>query len=350
MATSTSNGKRAREERNDCSFYAPDLSTLAVYTYQGSLVTHFLPAARSRAESLAALIEAVFGSRRRTFSMTSSPDGDFLVMDEAMHRELFGGADSRQWSCLYIHEGSTEVHGAEISGALSTLCDRLARAHVPVLNMCTISRNFMLVRQEAAEVALQTLRATIEPPAEATADANQQQEASPRAAKAPSNRERVCAGVRIELLRGHVCIGMVSVAALKTAAHALLSLLFLQPSKGARGSRRPPLTHYFEMGGEVSLILDQSALDALVAEEAESASALLIAFGGTLSKGWRVLSVTAPAGSDGVGILSAVCLPLSSLPLLNVSTLDHTFVLVRESDVPQAIELLQRAEFAVERD
>lgn len=77
-----------------------DLSTLAVFTYQGKLSTHYIPAAK-RGEHLPALIEAVFGSNRGTFSFTASTDGVFLVMDESMHRELFGGADSRQWSCLY---------------------------------------------------------------------------------------------------------------------------------------------------------------------------------------------------------------------------------------------------------
>ena len=58
-------------------------------------------------------------------------------------------------------------------------------------------------------------------------------------------------------------------------------------------------------------------------------------------RGWRVLDVTATSpGHDGVGILSSVCLPLASLPLMNVSTLDHSFVLLPGVHVDTALELL----------
>lgn len=247
------------------------------------------------------------------------------------------------------------MQGAEISGALSTLCDRLADERVAVLNMCTLSRNFMLVREEAEERALATLRATIQPPEgaadgtagdAASATAGGGQDLASRGTGGGRARASVPRGVQLEMLKAPVCIGMVSVQNLKLAAHALLSLLFLQDPRARH--RRPSFAHYFEMGGEVSLILDEGALGALAAREPQSHRALVEGFGSTLSREWRVLSVTCAAGSDGVGILSAVCLPLASLPLLNVSTLDHTFVLVREADVEEALQLLRRAGFELE--
>ena len=304
---------------------APNLSTLGVFTYQGALSTHYVPAKKEDG-ALPALLSAVFGSRRRhsTFSMTSSAEGDFLVLDESLHRELFGGAGAQVWSCLYIHEGSSERSGAEISGALSTLCDRLARARVPVLNVCTLSRNFMLVRQDVAERALTTLRSAVEescgrPGTTAIGDIGEDVRASESgnggsvggSATGGGGGDASMSGVRIELKRAEVCIGTLSVEEIKTASHALLSLFFLRRS-------RPAFTHYFEMGGEVSLILDSASLDALKLNEPTSAATLLAALEPTLSSGWRVLSVTAPAGSDGIGILGAVCLPLAGLPLLNV--------------------------------
>ena len=86
----------------------------------------------------------------------------FVVLDESLHRELFGGSAATQWSCLYLHESSTEKSGHELSGSLSLLCDRLAAARVPVLNVTTLARNFMLVQSSVAELALSTLRAAVE--------------------------------------------------------------------------------------------------------------------------------------------------------------------------------------------
>ena len=294
-----------------------NLSTLGVFTYQGTLSTHYVPSKKEDA-ALPAVLAAVFGSRRRhsTFSMTSSAEGDFLVLDESLHRELFGGAGAQVWSCLYIHEGSSERTGAEISGALSMLCDRLARARVPVLNVCTLSRNFMLVRQDAAERALTTLRSAVEegcvrPGTTAHGGSGEAVKASKGGCGGGNSGDSSMSGVRIELKRAEVCIGTLSVEDIKAASHALLSLFFLRRA-------RPAFTHYFEMGGEVSLILDTASLDALKLSEPTSIGTLLSALEPTLSTGWRVLSVTAPAGSDGIGILCAVCLPLAGLPLLNV--------------------------------
>ena len=84
-----------------------------------------------------------------------------------------------------------------------------------------------------------------------------------------------------------------------------------------------------------------AALEALRTTEPSSAAALDAALEPSIARGWRVLTVTAPAGSDGVGILGAVCLPLASLPLLNVSTLDNTFVMLPEAHVDEALERLK---------
>ena len=80
-------------------------------------------------------------------------------------------------------------------------------------------------------------------------------------------------------------------------------------------------------------------------DEPESAKALDAALAPDLVAGWRVLDVTAPRGGDGVGILSRVTLPLARLPLLNMSTLSHTFVLVRTEHLDQALALLAPSGF-----
>ena len=71
--------------------------------------------------------------------------------------------------------------------------------------------------------------------------------------------------------------------------------------------------------------------------------ALRSAIAPTASAGWRVIRVTCAAGSDAVGILSAVCRPLAALPLMNVSTLDANFLLVEGRHLEAALELLREA-------
>ena len=146
------------------------------------------------------------------------------------------------------------------------------------------------------------------------------------------------AGVRIEVRPGTVAVGTLSVGELKRCAHAVLSLFFLP---AARGASRPRFRHLFELGGEVSLAVEEEALGALGTEEPQSAAILDAAFAKELTRGWRVLDVTKAHGGEGVGILSAVCVPLASLPLLNVSTPDHSYVLVHEDNLELALERLR---------
>ena len=124
-------------------------------------------------------------------------------------------------------------------------------------------------------------------------------------------------------------------------------------SEGTGTAAAPPspaFLHYFEMGGEVSLMAEQTALDALTGLDSdESGRALRSAITPTASAGWRVIRVTCTAGSDAVGILSAVCRPLAALPLMNVSTLDANFLLVEGRHLEAALELLRQAGSTVAR-
>ena len=318
--------KRTRSDSEEVMSTKP-FGTLSVFTYQGPLCTHFVPASQAEA-TLPALLSAIFGSRDRhsVFSFTAGEPGSTLVLDEALHRELFGGSGSERWSCLYIHESSSARSGAEVSGSLSLLFDRLAGAHVPMLNVCTLRRNFVLVRKALADLALKTFRSALDndgPSAAAGADSQP---------AAPPSRQLSESGVRIELMSASLAIGALTLAQLKQCAHGLLHLLFLRRGK--------QFAHYFEIGGEVSLALSEVALAALERAEPESAAALLAALKPSLSRGWRVLDVTMATGYDGIGILSAVCLPLASLPLMNFSTLDHTYVLVPDAHLDAALKLL----------
>lgn len=331
-----------------------DLSTLAVYTYHGPLAAHNLPASRT-SDYLIGLQRTVFGQREprfSVFSITSSSTGDFLMMDEPLHRELFGGGGTIRWNCLYIHEATSARTGAEISGSLSALCDHLAEANIPVLNICTLARNFMIVRETVAPGALTTLHAALVPPSSARHIAkpgdNTGADGDPSRNSDAQNVDDSASdgsGARrfrltLELKREKVIVGSLSVAELKACCHALLTLFFLRRT-------RPTFQHFFEMAGEASLIVEESALEALRQSEPASSEALLAALKPSLSRGWRVLSITAPCGSEGVGLLGAVCLPLSRLPLLNVSTLDESFVLIREEHLSEALRLLGAAGFDV---
>ena len=150
--------------------------------------------------------------------------------------------------------------------------------------------------------------------------------------------------MQLALLPGDVTIASLSIDAVPKCAHALLQLLFFPPT----GADAPGFLHFFEMGGEVSLMAEQAALDALDDADAETARALTAALEPTASRGWRALRVTCSSGSDAVGILSAVCRPLAAIPLMNVSTLDANFLLVEGKHLKRALELLE-PHTAVER-
>ena len=124
---------------------------------------------------------------------------------------------------------------------------------------------------------------------------------------------------------------------LPACTHALLQLLFFPPT----GAAAPTFLHYFEMGGEVSLMVEQAALDALDSLAGDTAHAMRSALAPTASTGWRAIRVTCSAGSDSVGILSAVCQPLAQLPLMNVSTLDANYLLVEGHRLDDACKLLE---------
>ena len=94
---------------------------------------------------------------------------------------------------------------------------------------------------------------------------------------------------------------------------------------------------------QVSIVLEEAALARMRLDEPASAAELDNALAPTAVKGWRALDVSARSGGECVGILSAVCLPLASLPLLNVSTLEHSFVLVREEHLEIALERLAKS-------
>lgn len=342
----------------------PDFSTLAVFTYKGALTTQMVPTPFSRT-ALPQMLSALFGPRKQdtVFSLTATPEGDFLILDVALHASLFGGSGVSSgndgipaphtlphWSCLYLHEASPDRTGAEVSGALSTLCERLAAARVPVLNVCTLARNFMLMREEVSQVALDTLRSAVEEGANHDGQAADGAGAGQILDGPPQKRQHVGAsghvasalsggsGVRIVVTpaRVSITVATISVADLKKCAHAILAL-FVLPQGGAR----PTFQHLFEMGGEVSLAFEDAALRSLHDTEPASAAALEEAIAPTVVRGWRVLDVTAPAGGDSVGILSAVTVPLASVPLLNVSTLEHSYVLVQEADLDVALARLK---------
>ena len=107
--------------------------------------------------------------------------------------------------------------------------------------------------------------------------------------------------------------------------------------------------HYFEMGGEISLMVEQAALDSLDGAATGGENALRAAIAPTASQGWRVIRLTVAPGSDAVGVLAAVCRPLAALPLMNVSTLDANFLLVEGQHLEAALELLREAGSAVAR-
>ena len=368
MADTTNASKRPRseEEEEETAF-----STLAVFSYRTPVATAFFPHGEAAENTTHMVLRCLFGPRAHNmFSFTISAEGRFFCVDE----QLIGLLDRSQselarvlWHCLYIHEASEEKKGTETYGTMAALSRKLAAEEIAVLDCSTLTRNFMLVRLDNAERALRSLQDAIGK-AEAAVGRNGSGSdggggggggsggggATPVPGTVRAAGDALAAA-QLALLPGEVTIARLSLDALPACSHALLQLLFFPPGKGtgtgtAAAPPSPAFLHYFEMGGEVSLMAEQTALDALTGLDSdESGRALRSAITPTASAGWRVIRVTCTAGSDAVGILSAVCRPLAALPLMNVSTLDANFLLVEGRHLEAALELLRQAGSTVAR-
>ena len=357
MAETSNAPKRPRSEEEEETAF----STLAVFSYRTPVATAFFPHGEAAENTTHMLLRCLFGPRAHNmFSFTISAEGRFFCVDE----QLIGRLDRSQaaqagdrslWHCLYIHEASEEKKGTETHGTMAALSRKLAAEEIAVLDCSTLTRNFMLVRLDNAERALRSLQDAINGKAEAAVGRNGSggdggggggATPVPGTVRAAGDALAVA---QLALLPGEVTIARLSLDALPACAHALLQLLFFPPGEdaGAGTAAEPPspgFVHYFEMGGEVSLMAEQAALDALTGlDSEESGRALRSAIAPTASAGWRVIRVTCAAGSDAVGILSAVCRPLAALPLMNVSTLDANFLLVEGRHLEAALELLREA-------
>ena len=279
---------RSEEEDTDTAF-----STLAVFSYRTPVATLFFPDGEAAENTTHAVLRCLFGPRvHNMFSFTISAEGRFFCLDE----QLVGLLDRSQsesardlWHCLYIHEASEQKKGTETYGTMAALSRKLAAEEIAVLDCSTLSRNFMLVRLDNAERALRSLQDAISK-AEAAADGSGggngggggDNGATPIPGTVRAAGDALAAA-QLALLPGDVTIARLSLDALPPCSHALMQLLFFPPG----GKASPSFLHYFEMGGEVSLMLEQAALDNLdgVAGE-ESALALRSAIAPTASTGW----------------------------------------------------------------
>ena len=355
MAETSNAPKRPRSEEEEETAF----STLAVFSYRTPVATAFFPHGEAAENTTHMLLRCLFGPRAHNmFSFTISAEGRFFCVDE----QLIGRLDRSQaaqagdrslWHCLYIHEASEEKKGTETHGTMAALSRKLAAEEIAVLDCSTLTRNFMLVRLDNAERALRSLQDAINGKAVGRNGSGGDGGGGGGGATPVPGTVRAAgdalAVAQLALLPGEVTIARLSLDALPACAHALLQLLFFPPGEdaGAGTAAEPPspgFVHYFEMGGEVSLMAEQAALDALTGlDSEESGRALRSAIAPTASAGWRVIRVTCAAGSDAVGILSAVCRPLAALPLMNVSTLDANFLLVEGRHLEAALELLREA-------
>jgi hypothetical protein len=71
--------------------------------------------------------------------------------------------------------------------------------------------------------------------------------------------------------------------------------------------------------------------------------------GVTCERGWRCLRVAGVIDFAAVGVLAALVVPLAGagISVFAVSTFDTDYLLVKEHDLPRAVEVLRRAGHAV---
>ena len=276
-------------------------STLSVFSYTNDVQA----VAFARADAHAATqrrCTALAAFAPRESSYTASADGVFVLVDAAAAHLLGARGDA----ALPTSTRAPPTRRATRPRARSRRSARLAAEEVSVLDVTTLARNFMLVRADAAERALRTLQ---ESPARPLALA-----ARPQLSRPPP--------LRLALLPPRLAIGALSLAELPACAHALLRLVF-------RRERRTPL-HYFEMGGEVSLIVEE-APPTRCAPTAAAATTRGAARGAARGAGAVALArlardlVAAAQGAEAVG-LSALTSRIRA-PIMNVSSLDTNFIL-----------------------
>lgn len=264
-----------------------EFSTLSVFTYKSRVTARFVP--RTQLHMVAhAVIAGLFAQQPDSmFSITLVASGCCFLFDDsftATFDAVMGSAtNSQHYSCLYIHEGSQSRRGSEVAGTLAALSARLAQEALPVLNMTTIERNFLLVCEHHAERALTTLHRAIESESTATASGSATHVDPERALSAGMGTPQLV------ILAPSISICSLSQVELHTCAHALLWLLQLRPAEH--------LVTVFEMGGEVSLMFESDALHALNMQHPRSAEALLAAAGASLDREWRAISIVECAPS-----------------------------------------------------
>ena len=311
--------KRAKKARTD---------SLAVFTYHSSVMAFCFPTtARSSATHAAAL--AFFYQNSSLFSVTRFDNGVFFLVD-AKFADQFSATSSYEdvWRCIYLHDSSTAFHGAESTGTLAAISQKLANANVCVLNMTTMDRNFMIVPQHQFTRALRELRKIIGVETEP-----HEVELNAPMRAVPHTRPLLSATLTLDLLQTRVTICSLSTDILRTCTHSLLWLIFLRS--------KTQFLHVFHLGGEICLMFEEDALHSYVEEFPSSGTILVDAVRSSLSAGWRAMAVSNECGAQSVGVLSRVCEPLSSLPLMNVSTLEVNFLLVPETNLEKACLLLR---------
>jgi len=68
-------------------------------------------------------------------------------------------------------------------------------------------------------------------------------------------------------------------------------------------------------------------------------------------RGWRALKIEGPLDFSMVGVLASLATPLAraEIPIFVISTFDTDYILVRESNLDRAVEVLESEDHAVRR-
>ena len=187
--------------------------TLSVYSYRTPVATYFVPHGEVAEGTTHALIRCLFGPRTHDlFSFTFTAEGRFFCLDEQLLGLFERSKRPRDlWRCLNIHEASTLKKGNETSGTMAALSQQLAGEQIAVLDCSTLTRNFILVRHEHAERALQCLQDVIKEAAGAEGtDENGSVCTSSGAVPGAPACGGALAAVRLALLPGEVTIAGLS--------------------------------------------------------------------------------------------------------------------------------------------
>ncbi|XP_075773101.1 cytosolic arginine sensor for mTORC1 subunit 1 [Pelodiscus sinensis] len=287
-------------------------------------------------------------SRCKFFSLTETPEGYTVVVDDEGFRELspseFLQEAASPWLVLNVLANGRSATGSQAVGvtklAKSVLAP-LAEHHVSVLMLSTYQTDFILVREKDLPVVIATLAGEFDIYREVAGEAVPVGRADasdgvskPRPAASPTVHP-------VQSPQNRFCILTVAPDSLPAIATVLLEVLFYSQSPAKEPALETIRFFAFSLiEGYISIVMDAET------QKKFPSDLLLTSSSGEL---WRMVRIGGqPLGFDECGIVAQIAAPLAAADIsaYYISTFNFDHALVPEDEIESVIGLLHRRQDA----